>query len=72
MSTDQNELKRGLKFVFGAIPLLIFAPILMNIGFSAIKKDDNYIFIAIGSIAAIAAIGLVFNGIRIILKSLFN
>jgi hypothetical protein len=72
MSTDQNELKRGLKFVFGAIPLIVFAPILINIGFSAIKKDDNYIFIVIGFIAAIAAIGLVMNGIRVVLKALFN
>lgn len=72
MSTDQNELKRGLKFVFGAIPLIIFAPVMLNIGFSAIKKDNNYIFIIIGALAAFAAIGLVMNGIRIVLKALFN
>lgn len=72
MSTNQNELKRGLKFVFGAIPLIVLAPILVNIGFSAIKKDDNYIFIIIGSIIAFAAIGLVANGIRITLKALFD
>ncbi|MEI6865388.1 DUF6095 family protein [Flavicella sp.] len=72
MSTDQNILKKGLKFIFGAIPLIIFAPVTINIGFSAIKKDDNYIFIIIGFIAAITAIGLVMNGIRIVLKALFN
>lgn len=72
MSTDQNLLKKGLKFIFGAIPLIIFAPVMINIGFSAIKKDDNYIFIVIGFIAAIAAIGLVINGIRVVLKSMFN
>jgi hypothetical protein len=72
MSTDQNLLRKGLKFIFGAIPLIFFAPVMINIGFSAIKKDDNYIFITIGFIAAIIAIGLVMNGIRIVLKSLFN
>jgi hypothetical protein len=72
MSTDQNQLKRGLKFIFGAIPLLVLAPIIINIGFSAIKKDANYMFIFIGFLFAIAAIGLVFNGIRVVLKSIFN
>lgn len=72
MSTNQNTLKKGMKFIFGAIPLIALAPIIINIGFSAIKKDDNYIFIAIGFIAAISAIGLVMNGIRLVLKALFN
>lgn len=72
MSTDQDLLKKGMKYIFGAIPLIALAPIMINIGFSAIKKDDNYIFIVIGFIAAIAAIGLVMNGIRTVLKALFN
>lgn len=72
MSTDQNKLKKGLKFIFGAIPFILFAPIIVNIGFSAIKKDNNYIFIIIGAIVAFTAIGLVANGIRIVLKALFD
>lgn len=72
MSTDQNLLKKGLKYVFGAIPLIILAPVTMNIGFSAIKKDENYIIIVLGYLFALAAIALVFNGIRIVLKALFN
>jgi len=72
MSTDQQLLKRGLKFIFGSIPLIALAPILINIGFSALKKDDNYIFIIIGAFTAFAAIVLVMNGIRTVLKSMFN
>lgn len=72
MSTDQNILKKGMKFIFGAIPLIALAPIMINIGFSAIKKDDNYIFIVIGFLIAFTAIGLVINGIRTVLKALFN
>jgi len=72
MSTDQNLLKKGMKYIFGAIPLIALAPIMISIGFSAIKKDNNYIFSVIGFIAAFCAIFLVANGIRTVLKSLFN
>ncbi|MFC2109913.1 DUF6095 family protein [Bacteroidota bacterium] len=72
MSTDKIKFKRGLKFIFGAIPLFIFAPVLLNIGFSALKKDNNYIFLTIGIITAIAGILLVFKGIKITLTALFN
>ena len=63
MSTNPPNIKKGLKFVFGSIPFIILAPILMNIGFSAIKKDDNYIIITIAFVIAIIAIGFVMNGL---------
>ncbi|WP_139959242.1 DUF6095 family protein [Flavicella sediminum] len=72
MSTDKNEFKRGLKYVFGAIPLFVLAPVILNIGFSALKKDNTSIFLIIGIIAAFAGILLVFKGIKITLAALFN
>lgn len=72
MGTDKFLLRKGLKYIFGSIPLVVFAPIILNIGFSAIKKDDNYVFIIIGFLAAVSAIALVMNGIRIILKAMFD
>ena len=71
MSNHQETLKKGIKYVFGALPLMLLAPILLNIGFSAIKKDQNYIFISIGAIVAVAGIALVFLGIKTILNALF-
>ncbi len=72
MSTNPKELRRGLKYIFGALPFFIFAPLLINIGYSAIKKDQNYIFICIGAITAIAGIAFIFIGIRIALNALFS
>ena len=72
MSTDTKELKRGLKYVFGALPFMSLGPILISIGYSAIRKQQNYLFIGIGILAAIVAILLVFMGLRIILNSLFS
>lgn len=72
MATNRKELVRGLKYELGAFPLLILAPILITIGFKAIKKQDNYLFLMVGIILAIAAIVLGFIGIRIILNAFFN
>jgi hypothetical protein len=72
MGTDRNELVRGLKYELAALPLLIAAPIIITIGFKAIKHQNNYIFLIVGIILAIAAIVLGFLGIRIMLNALFN
>jgi NADH:ubiquinone oxidoreductase subunit K len=71
MSEHQYILKKGFKFIFGAIPLFFLAPILINIGFSAIKKDQNYIFICIGFVLAILGIALIFIGLKHVLNFLF-
>lgn len=72
MATNRKELVRGLKYELGAFPLLIIAPILITIGFKAIKKQDNYLFLIAGILIAIAAIILGFMGIKIILNAFFN
>lgn len=72
MSTNPKELRRGIKYMFGALPFFILAPLVINIGYSAIKKDQNYVFIVIGAIAAVAGIAFIFMGIRIALNALFS
>ena len=72
MGTNKKELVRGLKYELAALPLLIAAPILITIGFKAIKQQNNYLWLVIGVILAITAIILGFWGIRIILNAFFN
>lgn len=72
MATDKKELVRGIKYELGAFPLLIVAPILITIGFKAIKQQNNYIWLIAGIILAITAIVLGFLGIQIILNAFFN
>ena len=71
MNNTQNPYKKGFQYVFGAIPLFFLAPIVINIGFSAIKKDENYVFLAIGTLIALGGIALVFAGIKHLLNALF-
>lgn len=72
MGTDRNELVRGLKYEAAALPLLLLAPILITIGFKAIKLQNNYLWLIVGIALGISAIILGFIGIRIILNAFFN
>ncbi len=72
MGTDRKELFRGIKYELAALPLLIAAPILITVGFKAIKIQGNYLWFVVGLILAISAISLGFLGIRIILNAFFN
>lgn len=72
METNRNELFRGLKYELVAFPLLILGPILITIGFKAIKHQDNYLWLIAGILVATTAIILGFLGIRIILNAFFN
>jgi len=72
MGTDRKELVRGLKYELATLPLLIAGPILITIGFKAIKQQNNYIWLAIGIVLALTAVILGFLGIRIIMNAFFN
>ena len=65
-------LKTGVKYLAISLPLLFISPIVITIGFKAIKKSDNYIMIVIGLILAFFTIILVVQAFRKILKSLFS
>jgi hypothetical protein len=72
MGPDRNELVRGLKYELATLPLLIAAPILITMGFKAIKQQNNYIYLIVGIVLAITAIVLGILGIKIILNAFFN
>lgn len=72
MGTNRNELMRGVKYELAALPLLVLGPILITIGFKAIKQQQNYLWLIIGIIIALTAIILGFLGLRIILNAFFN
>jgi len=70
--TDKNLLGKGLKFMAGALPLIIIGPVVL---FSSFKNQDHPWFIPIliiGLLALFGAIFLLFKGIGIIMKALFD
>ena len=72
MGTNKKELVRGLKYLLGALPLFILAPILITIGFKAIKQQNNYLWLVGGIVLTIATIVIGFLGIRIVLNAFFD
>jgi len=72
MGTDRNKLLKGLKYELIALPLLVLGPILITIGYKAIKLEQNYLWLILGIAIATTAIILGFLGIRIILNAFFE
>ena len=70
MATDKKILMKGLKYLSGALPLFFIGPVVIHSSF----KNQNHPFffpvLGVGIILCIAAIALVFLGLRTIMKSL--
>lgn len=62
----------GLKYLAISLPLLFISPILITIGFKALKKSDTYIILILGCFLAFFTIFIVIHAFRKILKALFN
>lgn len=69
-NNDKSQLLKGMKFMGIAILLMFLGPILISIGFRALK-DGLYIWLVMGIIISITAIVLAFLGIKNILKGIF-
>lgn len=69
--TDFDILKKGLKYLAYALPLLFLAPSLITL--SGLNKETFmfYIFLFLGIISGAGAIYLCFKGINTIMKSIF-
>ncbi|KGO94794.1 DUF6095 family protein [Flavobacterium subsaxonicum] len=70
MATDKKILMKGLKYLSGALPLFFIGPVVIH---SSFKNQNHPFFIpvlGVGIILCIAAIALVFFGLRTIMKSL--
>ena len=70
--TNKVLLGKGLKHMGGALPLAIIGPVVL---FSSFKNQEHSLFIPvliIGLAAMFTAIFLLFKGIGIIMKALFD
>ena len=69
--TDFNLLKKGLKYMAFALPLLFLSPYLITLSFLNKETFMLFVFLFFGIVAGAAAIFLCFKGINTILKSIF-
>ncbi|PCH75893.1 MAG: hypothetical protein COB98_07855 [Flavobacteriaceae bacterium] len=71
MSTNKLQLYKGMKYAAIALLFIIAAPVLITIGFKALK-DDIYSWLIAGCILAILGIGLGFKGLQCIVGAFFD
>ena len=71
MSSNKEQLTKGVKFLAIALPLMIVGPVILTIGFRAMN-DGIYFWFVIGCVLLLAAIVFTFKGIKTILNGLFD
>lgn len=72
MATNKELLSKGIKYLSGALPLVFIGPSLIYNAFMNKQNVWHYLVLALGIIACIAAMYLMFMGLKIIMKSIFN
>jgi len=63
--------QKGMKYLALSLPLLFFSPIIVTIGFKALRKDNSYWLLVLGCFLTALTVVLVAQAFRLILKSLF-
>ena len=70
--TNKNLLLKGLKFLAGALPLSFIGPVVLT---SSFKNQEHVWFIPVMILALLimaAAVFLMFKGISLMMKALFD
>ncbi len=72
MATNKDLLAKGIKYLAGALPLLFIGPSIIYNAFMNQQNVWHYLVLGIGIIACLAAMYLMFKGLKTITNSLFN
>lgn len=72
MATNKELLSKGVKYLAGALPLMFIGPSLIYNAFMNQKNVWHYLVLGIGIVACLASVFLIFKGLRIMVKALFN
>lgn len=70
--TDVNILKKGIKYLAIALPLMFLSPYLITLAFLNKETLMLYVFLVLGIMIGIGAVYLLFKGINTIMKSIFK
>ncbi|MDN3673933.1 DUF6095 family protein [Flavobacterium branchiarum] len=72
MGTNKELLGKGVRYLMGSLPLLFIGPSVIYNAFMNQQNVWHYLVLAIGIIACIAGMFLIFYGLKTIMKGLFN
>ncbi|MBE8723909.1 DUF6095 family protein [Flavobacterium hungaricum] len=72
MSTNKELLRKGVKYLTGALPLMFLGPTLIYNAFQNQHTNWHYLVLGIGIAACLSSMVLIFVGLKIIMKGIFN
>lgn len=72
MATNRELLGKGVKYLFGALPLMFIGPSVMYNAFMNKSNPGYYVVLIIGCSICILSVFLAFKGIRTITNALFD
>jgi hypothetical protein len=70
MATNKELLSKGVKYLSGSVPLLFLGPALIYNAFMNKGNVWHYLVLAIGIIVCLAAMFLMYLGLKTIVRSL--
>jgi hypothetical protein len=69
---NKELLAKGIKYLSGALPLMFIGPTVIYNAFMNQHTNWHYLVLGIGIIACLASMYLMFVGLKIIMKGIFN
>ena len=69
---NKEQLAKGIKYITGAIPLMFIGPTIIYNAFMNQHTNWHYLVLGVGIIACLASMYLMFMGLKIIMKGIFN
>ncbi|KAF2517766.1 DUF6095 family protein [Flavobacterium foetidum] len=72
MATNKPLLMKGIKYLTGALPLMFIGPSVIYNAFQNQHTNWHYLVLGIGIVACLASMFLIFLGLKIIMKGIFN
>ena len=72
MKKNKPSFANAFKYLALALPFLFIAPIVITIGFKALKKDGSYLLLLLGVILALAAMIITAMGVIKVSRYIFD
>jgi putative Mn2+ efflux pump MntP len=72
MATNKDLLRKGVKYLTGALPLMFLGPTLIYNAFQNQHTNWHYLVLGIGIAFCLGSMLLIFLGLKIIMRGLFN
>lgn len=72
MATNKELLSKGMRYLFGALPLMFIGPSIMYNAFMNKHTNWHYLVLVIGCGLCITSVYLAFRGIKTMTDALFN